>query len=253
MLAVMGQLRDLRTQRPFAHVTRALSGVIAMMLWFGALIRMPIAEAQAISFAAPILVVVLSALVLGEVVRIYRWTAVLVGFAGVLIMLSPHLSLERLWAGDAHATGAAMAFASAFFMALAMIHVRALVQTEPTGTIVLYFSILATAMAGLTLPFAWVTPTWPELGLLAMAGMMGGIGQILMTQAYRHADASVVAPLEYMSLVWVVLAGFAIFGDRPDLAMAIGAPLVIGSGIFIALRERRIKVTPDAVNAVKTP
>lgn len=252
MVWSMGHLGDLATGRPLIHVTRALSGVAAMTLWFASLQRMHIAEAQAIVFAAPILVVVLSALILRETVRIYRWSAVIVGFVGVVIMLSPHIDAARMLAGDDRSIGALMALGSALFMALAVIQVRSLVKTEKTGAIVLYFSLLATLLSGAILPFNWVTPSAYDATLLVAAGFLGGLGQILFTQSFRYADASVIAPIEYMSLIWIVILGYILFGDLPEPTMWIGAPFVISAGVFIAWRERKrspVAPPPD----IRTP
>lgn len=246
MVWTMGGLADLATRRPLVHLTRALAGLCAMLLWFGALQRMHMAEAQAIVFAAPIVVVVLSALVLREEVRAWRWGAVLAGFIGVLIMLSPHVEPARLVAGDAASVGAVMALAAALCMALAVLQVRTLVRTEKTGAIVLYFSLLATLLSAATLPFNWVTPAPGDALLLVAAGFLGGLGQILFTQSFRYADASVIAPFEYMSLLWIVALGYVLFGDLPQASMWLGAPFVIAAGVVIAWRERVRAATPAA-------
>jgi len=243
-----GELRDgLATQRPGGHVMRSVYGVSAMSLWFAGVQRLPLADALAITYAAPLVVVALAAVLLGEVVRLHRWSAVAIGFVGVLIVLSPHLGdLERIGA-DSGSTGAAMCFLSAFFMALAQIEVRRLATTEKTGAIVVYFSIGSALFALLTLPFGWVVPSPSDLALLVTCGLFGGIGQIFLTLAYRHADASVVAPLEYASMIWAVASGLWLFDEVPSATLAIGTAVIVASGVAIVWRERALGVRrPDA-------
>jgi drug/metabolite transporter (DMT)-like permease len=240
-----GELRDgLTTARPGGHVMRSVYGVSAMSLWFAGVQRLPLADALAITYAAPLVVVALAAVMLGEVVRAHHWSAVAIGFLGVLIVLSPHLGdLERI-GSDAGATGAAMCFLSALFMALAQIEVRKLATTEKTGAIVVYFSIGSALFSLLTLPFGWVMPSGPDLVLLVTCGLFGGIGQILLTLAYRHSDASVVAPLEYASMIWAVATGLWLFDEVPTLTLAIGTAVIVASGIAIVWRERALGLKP---------
>ncbi|MDK9695459.1 MAG: DMT family transporter [Siculibacillus sp.] len=240
-----GQLRDgLTTSRPGGHVMRSVYGVSAMSLWFAGVQRLPLADALAITYAAPLVVVALAAVMLGEVVRAHRWSAVAIGFVGVLIVLSPHLGdVERI-GSDRGATGAVMCFLSAFFMALAQIEVRKLATTEKTGAIVVYFSIGSALFSLITLPFGWVMPNGTDLVLLISCGLFGGIGQIFLTMAYRHSDASVIAPLEYASMVWAVASGLWLFDEAPTSTLALGTVVIVASGVAIVWRERAIGRTP---------
>ena len=242
MVAWQGALRDgLKTDRPGGHLIRSVVGVTAMALWFAGVQRLSLADSLAITYAAPLLTVALAALLLGEVVRLHRWTAVAVGFAGVLIVLSPHLGdVDRVMEGGA-ATGAALCFGSAFFMAFAQIQVRSLTATERTGAIVVYFSIGSALVALSTSPW-WVMPSGGDLALLILTGIFGGIGQIFLTLAYRHADASVVAPLEYTSMLWAVVTGWWFFAEWPSLTVLVGSAVIVGSGIAIVWRERAIGI-----------
>ena len=236
-----GALREgLATRRPGGHVMRSVYGVSAMSLWFAGVQRLPLADALAITYAAPLVVVALAAVMLGEVVRAHRWSAVAVGFLGVVIVLSPHLDDLSHIGTDRGATGAAMCFLSAFFMALAQIEVRRLAVTEKTGAIVVYFSIGSALFSLLTLPFGWVTPSGSDLALLITCGLFGGVGQIFLTMAYRHADASVVAPLEYASMIWAVATGLWLFDEVPSVSLAIGTAVIVASGIAIVWRERAL-------------
>ncbi|WP_342586220.1 DMT family transporter [Methylobrevis pamukkalensis] len=184
----------LKTKAPFSHVLRAFAGTVSMFFWFGSLARLPLPDVTAINYAAPLMTTALAALLLGEQVRAYRWTAVIVGFLGVLLVLGQHMSDLSHLSGDGESIGALMAFFSAVFAALAMISIRRMSGTEHTGAIVFYFMISASGIALLTAPFGWVMPTPHEWGLLAAIGLFGGLGQVLLTQSYRYAEASVIAP-----------------------------------------------------------
>ncbi|MBX6425194.1 MAG: DMT family transporter [Variibacter sp.] len=231
-----------RTARPFGHVTRGLIGVAGMFLSFAALARLPLAEVTAIGFAAPLMTVALAALILGERVRIYRWSAVAVGFLGVLVMLSPHLNVVA--PGPAHGPeavlGALFALLSAMAQAGAVIQTRRLTGSETNSAIVFYFSLVSAVGGLLTYPFGWVTPSWPLFAGLVAIGVLGGIGQILMTESFRHAPASVVAPFDYTTIIWAFLLGYVLFGEIPLPIVFVGAAIVIAAGLFVIWRERRL-------------
>ncbi len=240
-----------RTQNARGHFRRAVIGSAGMFCGFGALLLLPLPDATAIGYAAPLITVVLAALVLKETVRIYRWTAVLVGFAGVIVMLLPHLSAGTLAQGfgGTAARGVLLGLAGAICAAFAMIEVRKLTSSETTGAIVFYFSLMATVLGFLTFPagflvadWAWKMPSLRDFGLLVLMGTLGGIGQITLTQSYRHADASVVAPFDYTSMIWAIVIGWLLFGDLPDRLVLAGSAIVIGSGIFVILRERALGI-----------
>ena len=190
---------------------------------------------------API-VVVLAAIVLKETVRAYRWTAVVVGFGGVLIMLSPHLNagtIARMTSGGP-AIGALFALFAACCAAVATVQVRKLTATEKTGAIVFYFFILASALSLCTIMFGWRMPDASDWALFVVAGILGGIGQILLTQSYRFADTSVIAPFEYTTMVWALLFGWFMFGDLPTPTVLTGATIVAATGLFIVWREHKL-------------
>ncbi len=242
-LKMRGELRGaLRTARPFVHVLRGLLGVSAMSLMFLALTRLPLPEATMINYTIPLWLVILSALVLGETVRTYRWAAVVVGLAGVLVIVWPRLSLitagEPL--GAAETVGVAAALAGTLFAAFAQLTARDLVRTENSATVVLYFSIIASIAALATMPFGWTWPQGWHWVLLVGAGIVGGIGQIFLTESYRYADVSVIAPFEYSSMILSIVVGYLVFGDVPTLNMIAGGLIVVAAGIFIIERERRL-------------
>jgi drug/metabolite transporter (DMT)-like permease len=243
-LAVRGELAGgFRTARPFSHFARGFVGAMAMGCGFFALARLPLPEAITLNYAQPLLVVVFSTLILGETVRVYRWSAVAVGLIGVFIIAWPKFTLFGGSAlGGQEMAGVIAALSSAAASALAMILIRSLVHTEKTGTIVLWFSLSATLLSLLTLPFGWAALTPGQAALLVCAGMCGGLGQLLMTEAYRHAEASVVAPFEYTSMILGIAVGYMLFGDVPTLHMLVGGAIVVGAGLFIIERERRLGI-----------
>ncbi|MFD2648586.1 DMT family transporter [Devosia albogilva] len=227
-----------RTRRPMRHFVRGLIGVMSMGSGFFALTRLPLPEATAIGYASPLLIVAIGALLLRERVHAFRWTAVLVGLAGVLIILVPRFSVLTSGAAlDGEAVGAIAALSGAVLSAFAMLQVRNLVQTERTEAIVTYFFISASLLSLLTIPFGWVWPTPEQAALLIGAGIAGGVGQLLMTACYRYADMSVIAPFEYVSLLLTIIIGFFVFGDVPTATMLVGALVIVGSGIAVILRE----------------
>ncbi len=245
----------LATSRPGSHIMRGLVGVSSMTLGFFALTRLPLPEAITLNYAQPLLVVVFSALFMGEAIRVYRWTAVVIGMVGVLIVSWPKLTL---FTGDAgmssgEALGVVAALVSAAISAVALLLVRNLVRTERSATIVMWFSLTA-ATAGLaTLPFGWSPLTATQTALLIGSGICGGVAQIVMTESYRHAEASTVAPFEYTSLLMGVAVGYLLFNELPTIHMLVGGLIVIGSGIFIIWRERQLGLERAAARKVAPP
>ena len=187
--ALRGELASaVYTSRPLGQLGRGLLSVFGMFTNFSALTRLPLADATAISFASPLITVALAAVILKERVRVYRWSAVLVGFAGVIVMLIPHFDVGHYAAAGAAATaaiGSLFALSSAVCNAGTVIQTRRLTQSETTPSIVFYFSIVCAIAGALTLPFAWHTPTGSELAALIALGVLGGIAHIFLTESYR--------------------------------------------------------------------
>jgi drug/metabolite transporter (DMT)-like permease len=232
-----------RVQDRFAHLNRGLVGVTAMALGFAALGYLPLPEQIAIGYAAPLIATALAAILLGEQVRAFRWAAVGVGFVGVMIMLWPRLTV--LVSGefsDGEALGAWLALLAAAMTALATIHIRRLTATETTLSIVFWFSVSCTVAALTTIPFGWVWPDGTTLTLMIASGLLGGVAQILMTESYRLAPASTLAPFEYSSMVYGVGLGWAMFAEVPSTQVLVGAAVVIGAGLYIIDRERRLNI-----------
>ena len=242
----------LRAVHPMGHVWRGFAGTCAMGLGFAGLGYLPLPEVTAIGYAAPLLTVVFAAIFLGEDVRLFRLSCVALGMIGVLIVLSPRLTVLDGGAGHAEAFGALLVLGGAVFAALAQVFVRKLVQTEKTPAIVFYFSVTATVLSLTTLPFGWVWPAPLELALLVSAGLLGGVGQILLTSSYREADASLVAPFDYASMLFALAIGWFIFSEMPTLTMLMGATIIITAGILIIWRERRLGKDRAAARKVTT-
>ena len=255
-IAWQGQMRvAFKTGDPFSHFWRGFVGVSAMSLSFYGLTKLPLPEAIAISYATPLLTVVCSAIFLGETVRLYRWLAVCFGLLGVVIILWPRLSFftgETEFGGD-QAIGAIATLGGAGLAAIAMLLVRKLVQTERTPTIVVYFSITSSLIAVVSLPFGWAWPTPLQATYLILAGIAGGVAQILLTESYRHAEMSTIAPFEYSSMLLGIAIGYLLFGDVPTVEMIAGAIIVISAGIFIIYREHQLGLARARARKASTP
>jgi drug/metabolite transporter (DMT)-like permease len=229
------------TKRLSGHVGRGMIGLIGMFCNFASLARLPLAEATAISFAGPLITVALAAIMLKERVRIYRWSAVCVGFLGVLVMLAPHFDVGRL-AGStsAQTLGAMLALTGAACNAGAVIQTRRLTDTETTSSIVFYFSLICAVGGLLTLPFGWAMPTTWQLGALIAVGVIGGLAHLILTESYRYAPASVVAPFDYTTILFAFLLGYFMFGEVPTAIVVVGAAIVVAAGLFVLWRERQL-------------
>ncbi|MFN3662796.1 DMT family transporter [Yoonia sp.] len=239
-LAMRGELRHgWKTDNPMGHFWRGLIGTSAMGLGFAGLGLLPLPEVTAIGYAAPLLVVIFAAMFLNEDVRAFRLSAVALGMVGVLVVLSPRLSVGA-GLNTSETLGAMVVLMGAVMAALAQVLVRKLVATETTVAIVLWFSITSSVLSLLTIPWGWAMPGWDLAALLIMAGLLGGLGQIFLTSSYRFADASLVAPFDYTSMILALLIGYFIFDEVPTGTMLIGAGIVIFAGVLIIWRERKL-------------
>ena len=254
-LALQGELSTgFGTVNTMGHVWRGLVGTLAMGMGFAGLGLLPLPEVTAISYAAPLMVVVLAAMFLGEDVRAFRIACVALGLTGVLIVLSPRLTITSgAGVGHAEALGAMVVLCGALFAAMAQVFVRKLILTEKTTTIVFYFSVTSTVLSLITLPFGWVIPTGREVALLIGAGVLGGVGQIFLTASYREADASLVAPFEYASMLFALGIGYFVFGEVPTVTMLAGAALIVTAGILIIWRERKLGLERARSRTAVTP
>ena len=224
-------LQGLRTRRPIGHLTRSAIGLTSMVCGFSALQRLPLTDATAFQFAAPLFMTALSAVVLREPVGRHRWGAVVVGFIGVLIMTRP--------SGQVNVVGVALALSAAVATAAAHVTIRQISATERGATIVFYFTLAGVVLGLAGCVFDWKTPDPQTLAMLIVGGLVGGLGQILLTQAVTVAPVGVVAPFDYTQLVWASGLGFLVWGELPHPATIAGALVVAASGVYILHREIR--------------
>jgi drug/metabolite transporter (DMT)-like permease len=227
---------SLRTKRIGAHVTRMGIGLTAMYLNFLAMTLLPLAEATAIGFAVPIFSVLLAALVLGEPTGRWRWSAVIIGFLGVIVVVQPG-------GGHVPLTGGAVAVAAALLTAAVTIVIRRLGATEAAATTVFWFA--ASSLVPLAILMPWFagshdSTTWAIILGLSLAG---GLAQLTLTGALRLAPVALVMPMDYTSLVWASLFGFLLFAQVPNTWTWVGAPILIGSGLVVLWREHRLRAT----------
>jgi drug/metabolite transporter (DMT)-like permease len=223
----------LRTRRLRLHLLRALIGIFAMVGWFTTLSLMPLAEATALSFTAPIFTSVLAVLILGELMRLRRWTATLIGFLGALVIVRPGI--------EAIDPAALLAIATAAIWASSTILIKVMARTESAGAITTYMVLLTTPMTLAAALFVWQNPTLAQLGWAALLGTAGSIGHVCMSRALGTADASLVAPFDYLRLPIVALIAFIAFGEAPSLWVWLGGGVIAASSIYIAQREGRAR------------
>ncbi len=228
-----GGLASLRTSRPFAHAARGLICLIELAAFTYAYSVMPIADAYAISFAAPLIVVALAVPLLGERIDLWRAGAVLIGFVGVVIVLRPGAG----GMGGFVSIGALAALVGTIAYALLMITARSLGQVETQSAMGFYpTAFVAVASLGL-LSFEFINPTPLDFVLLCTVGLLGGTVTILINQAFRLSPSAVLAPLDYSAMLWALLFGYAIWGDIPTSQMMLGASVIIASGLYLLYRD----------------
>ena len=229
-----GGLVMLKTARPKAHALRAAYGVVGMLLNFGGVILLPLAEATTLSYTGPIFAVLLSIVLLKEAVGVWRWSAVIAGFAGIIIIAQPGTGAIPL-------TGAMVALGGAFMIALIAIQIRDLGRTEAPMVIVFWFALATVLVTAPALPLVHQPLSGEQWLLLLGIGLFGTWGQVFITMALRFGEVSSVIVMDYSSLIWAALFGWLIFSDLPTPGVWLGAPFVIGSGIVITWRERVLR------------
>jgi len=226
-------LAPFHTNRPWLHITRGVINAAAMLTFFYAISITPLADVAALSFTAPLFATVLAAVVLGEVVRIRRWTAVVVGFIGTLIVLRP---------GEAAlSTGALLIIISSAMWAAALIIIKVLSRTDSSIAITAYMAIVLTPLTLIPAVFVWQWPTLEQLVWLIGIGAAGTVAQVSMAQAMKEADASALFPFDFTRLIWGALIGYIAFNEIPGLATFAGGTLIFASTVYIAWRESRMK------------
>lgn len=234
----------LKTSRPWTHASRMAVGMVAMSLNFLSFALLPIAEATAIGFMVPIVATLLAIVLLSETVGVHRWAAIAVGLAGVLIVVQPG-------SGHIPLTGAIVGLAGVAMTAWVSIIIRKLGQTESPVTTMFWFSLSSMAPLGIAMVFVGQRHDPGTWGVIALLGVFGAAAQLAITSSLRLAPVSVVLPMDYSSLIWAALVGYLIWDSWPVPATWIGAPLIIGSGLYIAWREHRLS-RPVRVTAQPT-
>jgi drug/metabolite transporter (DMT)-like permease len=229
-LALREEVSRLRTRRLPAHFRRALLGMTGMFFTFGAPVLLPLAEATALGFTTPVFGVILSALLLKEKVGPVRWLAVALGFAGVVIIAQPGQATIPPF-------GAFVGLGAGFMVALISIQVRDLSRTDESLSIVFWFAALSSPILALGLPFTMTQHSAWQWFLLLSCGVLGCVGQLLLTAALRYGQVASVIVMDYSSLIWATLYGWLIWDDLPAPATWLGAPAIIAAGAVIAWRE----------------
>ncbi len=219
-----------RSTRPSLQVWRGVALLSSSLFFITGLRFLPIAEASATTFVAPLFVTALSIVFLGENVGVRRWLATIVGLFGVMVIVRP--------GGNAFHPAAILPIVSAFGWACTLIMTRMISGKDRAITTMAYSSVVGFCILTALVPFFWVTPNWRDIFLGVGVGVASTTGQWIVVLAFRYADASVLAPFSYSQLVWVTILGFLIFGEVPDLWTLVGAAIIIASGLYTAHRER---------------
>ena len=236
IIAVRG-ITVLNTRRPGLQLLRGALAVGSAVSFILAISHVPLVDAAAVTFIAPLLVTVLGAVLLQEPVGIRRWAAALVGFAGAMIVLRPGLGVVH--------PAALFALASALMFAIRQVLSRVLADSDSTPTTLAYTALTGSALLTLPLPFVWRTPeTAIELALLASIGVLAGLGELCVIKALEVGEAVAVAPVQYTTLLWTTGYGWLLFADLPDLWTLVGALIVVASGLYTFHRERQRSATP---------
>jgi drug/metabolite transporter (DMT)-like permease len=225
---------SVRTQRPIAHLTRTVLGMAGMALNFLTFMLLPLAEATVLLFTVPIFATILSAAVLKERVGIHRWGAVLLGFAGVLLVVQPGGATLPL-------NGVLVGLCASVVVSGVSITLRQIGQTESAATTVFWFTTISTVPLGIAMLFFGRAHDAETFALLLGLGLAGGVAQLALTASLRLAPVSVVLPMDYSNLLWSALIGWLVFATLPGASLWLGAPLIIASGLYIVYREHRLR------------
>jgi drug/metabolite transporter (DMT)-like permease len=225
-------LAALATRRPLDHAIRGISGVVSLGLLYFAITHIPIADATAIAYSAPIFITLLSIFLLGEAIGPRRWLAVILGFVGVLLITQPQ--------ADSLDIGAIAALGSAVTGAMVAIWLRKLSSSEKSVAIGIYYNVLGSLVClGWVLLSGWITPSDADIGLFFGFGLGCGLQQWLLTVSFRYAEASLLAPFEYLAMVFAAIVGFVFWGEVPTLTTWLGAAIIAASGLFIFKRRQQ--------------
>lgn len=236
VLSISGRM-SLQSRHLPVHALRGFLLVIAAFSFFTGLKFLPLAEATSLIFAAPIFITALSVPLLGDHVGWRRWAAVIIGFAGVLIIVRPGAA--------AFQPASLIVVATAMLYAIIMISVRWIGRGDRFWTMMFYMAFFPALFSGLVVPFVWQPPQWPHMPLFLAMSVFGTLGLTLISQAFRLAPAAIVAPFDYTALIWASLLGWLLWEEIPTVWTYIGAAVIIASGVYIVVRETRKKGTLD--------
>ena len=232
-LLMRSRFAILRTKQIGLHALRGVINMAAMLMFFTALAISPIAKVTALGFTAPIFMAILAVLVLGERFRIYRWSAIFLGFVGMLIILRPGLV--------AIDTGALLVIGSAALWAVAMIIIKIQLRTDSSLTIVAYMGIFLGVFSIVPAVWVWQPFGLQTLGFMVLIGLFGSIAQMAISESLKETDSTALMPFDFLKLIWTAMIGVWFFSEIPDIYTWIGATVIFLSGLFIAIRERSIQ------------
>jgi len=235
-LALTGNLALLKTRRLPAHARRAASGLFGMVFTYGAVLLLPLAEATTLGFTAPVFAVLIAIALFGERIGPYRWGAVLMGFAGVLVVMQPFSGLHA----GVTLFGVAVGLVAPFMVAVISFQLQDLNTTENPWSIVFWFAAMSMPVAALALPFVWTAHDPLTWALVLAMGLVGAAAQMLLTTSLRFGSAAVILLMDYTALLWASYYGYAIFDRAAPASLWLGAPLIIAAGLLIAWRERQL-------------
>jgi drug/metabolite transporter (DMT)-like permease len=224
----------IRTGNIKLQILRSILLVAATLTFWLALIFLPLADCVVILFVSPLLVTMLAAPLLGERVGRHRWTALILGFVGMMVVMRPGFTIFY-WASI-------LPLITAFLYAGVQISTRILGRTEGALTTLLYSSAGGAIVCTIGVLFFWVTPSIEQWLVLGWMGLLGALGHYLMIKAYKIAPASLLAPFDYTTLIWATILGFVVFGDLPDIWTVLGAIIIMSSGLYLIRRESRLIV-----------
>lgn len=234
-----GSVASLGTRNVRGHLVRSSLGATSMFLSFFALSLMPLSTTMALTFSTPIFVTILAVVILGEARSVNRFAAIALGMTGVLVITGSQVfaSIE----GGVSVSGVVAALGSAITAAYAMIALRRIALSEKPDTVAFYFMLVSTLFGLVTFPFGWVMPSFEHVVLLVVAGVAGALGQVLLSLSYRYAEASTIAPLDYLNLLWSTLIGTLILGEKLGVHFYLGALLIVGGGLLITIGTHRAR------------
>ena len=237
------KFEGLRTDKIPWFIGRAAFTSVAALGYFYALAKIPLADAVAIMFTRPLYGTIFAIVFLGELVGLRRWTALGIGFAGVLVMVRPGFEAFNL--------GLAAVFVASIAGAGAAVLIRFLSRTESPDAITMYFAIFTTPVMLILALFVWQTPTWNQIGWLTFMGLTGTLGQRAVSRGFAAADASIVLPMEFSRLIVAALFGFILFAEIPSIYTAMGGMIIFASTFYIAQREARLSRQRSAATSTQ--